>query len=482
MAGTLVLYEGKLSSTERVARAVAYMIGNVRVREISESTEDPSDYDGVCLVFNFYGALTAGKSKSFLLRNAEILAGKRVACVGIGFSDQGFAKYIVDADEALGGRQQVLSMFVRNENQIAEAGYQIAKKMRSPLSPMPENELTAEIASYASSHSLLALATGSDRYIRCTPLPYVFHDGFYYVMTKGGYKFRGILENDHVSAAVFDTAEGENGVSLRFFGKAEVVPEQEGELAYALENAGEPPFADGRYDRFVLKLTPLKYEYRQPAFAARGYDAVQVMNTEFRRQDWETSAAQLPYAAERQEEIRRAMSAQMADARSRQQELYREKKLSVDTPDKEGRVRFVMSSDIDRMLAEAEDLELASGSPDASGGYGAVSVEESAADDGVQDDGLNWYDYLPEEPEEEEKYEQAELDLSALQANLERRSDRMEEDLRSGHFYEESPYAGQDDAGLPVPTGFSAENGYRILPVDDRDDLFWEDDEEEEEF
>ena len=102
MVKTLLLYDGKMSSAERIAKKLCYIIGNARVAEITEAPEDLSPYGGFCFVFNFYGSLTTGKTKNFLVANRELLSEKRIALVGIGFSDLGYAKYIVDMQEVVG--------------------------------------------------------------------------------------------------------------------------------------------------------------------------------------------------------------------------------------------------------------------------------------------------------------------------------------------------------------------------------------------
>ena len=102
MANTLILYDGKLSSTERVANSLGMIIGNVCIAEISEAPEDISPYDGFCFIFNFYGALTAGKTRQYLTAHREAMVGRRIALVGMGFSDNGFTKYVVDMEDAVG--------------------------------------------------------------------------------------------------------------------------------------------------------------------------------------------------------------------------------------------------------------------------------------------------------------------------------------------------------------------------------------------
>ena len=90
MVKTLLLYDGKMSSAERIAKKLCYIIGNARVAEITEAPEDLSSYGGFCFVFNFYGSLTTGKTKNFLVANRELLTEKRIALVlttgGTGFA------------------------------------------------------------------------------------------------------------------------------------------------------------------------------------------------------------------------------------------------------------------------------------------------------------------------------------------------------------------------------------------------------------
>lgn len=70
---------------------------------------------------------------------------------------------------------------------------------------MDPDALYSWIHTYLSSHKILALATGAKDFIRCTPLEYTWHDDALWIFTEGGLKFRGLRENRHVAAAVFDT-------------------------------------------------------------------------------------------------------------------------------------------------------------------------------------------------------------------------------------------------------------------------------------
>ena len=183
MANTLILYDGKLSSTERVANSLGMIIGNVCIAEISEAPEDISPYDGFCFIFNFYGALTAGKTRQYLTAHREVMVGRRIALVGMGFSDNGFTKYVVDMEDAVGEGISITGMFINDENQVFESGFQIARMFRAPWNEMDPDELTNIIDEYIKAHTTLALATAGKGNVRCTPLEYNYKDGVFYIVT-----------------------------------------------------------------------------------------------------------------------------------------------------------------------------------------------------------------------------------------------------------------------------------------------------------
>ena len=295
MAKSLILYDGKMSTTERVATTIGHIVGNVRICEIAEAPSDISMYDGFCFIFNFYGALTAGKTKSFLNTRKEQLIGKRIAFVGLGFSDKGFTKYVVDMEFALGGDLSITGMFIENEKTTTEVGYQIAKKLREPVRRMDEAELMAEVGRFIEDHHVLVIATGTDDFVRATPLEYIYLNGVFYVITEGGLKYRSILENGNASVTIFDRFDGsfEHIRSLQIFGKAQPVKSQTKEYSEILARKGITADALDKMDvcLFVLRIMPLTIEFLNSDFTAQGYDARQLGDTEFRKQLWEQGSA-----------------------------------------------------------------------------------------------------------------------------------------------------------------------------------------------
>ena len=80
------------------------------------------------------------------------------------------------------------------------------------------------IDEFLSSHKVLALATATKDFIRCTPLEYSWYNGALWIFTEGGLKFKALKENKHIAAAVFETSASFGGLrSLQIEGTVELV-------------------------------------------------------------------------------------------------------------------------------------------------------------------------------------------------------------------------------------------------------------------
>lgn len=125
MVKTLLLYDGKMSSAERIADQLSYLIGNAKVLEVADAPADLGPYKGFCFVFNFYGAVTAGRIRSFIAEHTEELQKSRIAMVGIGFSDMGFMKYVVDVEKAT-GLTSIEGYFLSSDRETNRVGYELS--------------------------------------------------------------------------------------------------------------------------------------------------------------------------------------------------------------------------------------------------------------------------------------------------------------------------------------------------------------------
>lgn len=281
-----------MSSTERVADTLGCLIGNCQIVELGDAPQDFGEYDGVCLIFNFYGVVTAGRPKNFLINNAAALAEKRIACVGVGFSDSGYTKYVVDLERQT-GLGPIAGYFITRENETPRTGYDIGRIMRAPVSAMPEADLARAIDDFIMEHNTLALATADGSYVRCTPLEYIYSEKLFYIITEGGNKFRGILGNGRISAAIYEQYTAMDSVEgLQFSGRAELAPYGGAEYmsVMAMKHISADVLAALPVRLYVVRVTPHTYEFTNAAFARDGYDVKQILKSDFSRAGSEAGA------------------------------------------------------------------------------------------------------------------------------------------------------------------------------------------------
>ena len=281
MIRTLLLYDGKMSSAERVAEQLSYLIGNAKAADVEDAPEDLTPYGGFCFVFNFYGTVTAGRMRNYLKENSAKMADARLAMVGIGYSDLGYTKYVVDTEQET-GLKDIAAIFVSSEKETTRAGYEISKIMRLPAKPMEEEAIMNAIRGYVGEKGTLALATSTSGFIRCTPLKYQFLDDVFYIVTEGGMKFRGILDNGRVCAAIY-TSDEEGGImkSLQFLGDAQTVEvgSAEYKVAMTARLITEEELERRPSTLFLIRITPLRYEFMNRDFEEMGFDANQSLDT-----------------------------------------------------------------------------------------------------------------------------------------------------------------------------------------------------------
>lgn len=293
MIKTLLVYDGKMSSAERIAERMSYLIGYAKVCELSEAPEDFSAYEGYCLVFNFYGAVTAARETEFLRAHKDDMKNSRIAMVGIGFSDMGFMNYIVNLEKTT-NLSGIEGYFLTRESETERIGAEIGKLMRKPEHPMDKEKLFSEIENFVKAHNTLSLATAAGEYLRNTPLEYLYIDGQFFIITEGGNKFRGILENGRFCATIFDgyTKVGSTK-GLQITGEAQIVPVGSKEYldTMAARKITAEQLKQLPITMFIIKLVPMKYEMLNSEFKKDGYDVHQSMHTAFQERNWQAGAA-----------------------------------------------------------------------------------------------------------------------------------------------------------------------------------------------
>jgi hypothetical protein len=143
---------------------------------------------------------------------------------------------------------------------------------------MPADLLKKEAEAYIEANDTCALATGFGKFIRCTPIEYMYFDGAFWMFTEGGEKFTGLKDNPAVCIAIFDRYGGFGKLKgMQVSGKAEL-PELFSEVYNrAAERKKIPPEALKKLNHpmYLIKIVPEKIEFLNSDFKNKGFDSRQ---------------------------------------------------------------------------------------------------------------------------------------------------------------------------------------------------------------
>lgn len=310
MLNTLVIYEGRYGTSRKTAEAIAYIIGNTKFCTIEEAPKTLQDYQNVIFIFGFYAYDTAAMIKSYIKEVKEQLSNKEIGIIGVGISNYDFPKQLKEI-EILLERSANISHFIEGElrlNKLSKEDYnaiklfsektsmpikdmgnfkiesaiEIAEKfkciMKTVNSKMPNNELKNEIEKFILNHNTCALATGSGNFIRCTPIEYQYYENNFYIITEGGFKFKGILQNKTVSMSIADNYENMANVKgLQISGVAKIVPLFSEEYIDVLKSKKIQSNILEKLpiNLYIIKVTPQKFEFLNTDFKKNNFDSRQ---------------------------------------------------------------------------------------------------------------------------------------------------------------------------------------------------------------
>jgi hypothetical protein len=139
---------------------------------------------------------------------------------------------------------------------------------------MDKLKLLERIDAFLKEHNTMALATGYQDKVRCTPLEYNYYDGFFYVFSEGGEKFVGLEKNSNVSAAIFDSYTGFGSIhSLQVTGHVEIIDEDSDEFEHVATKKGLNMKAVRKMgvSFHLLKIVPEMYEFLDSDLKKEGY-------------------------------------------------------------------------------------------------------------------------------------------------------------------------------------------------------------------
>lgn len=310
MRSTLLISESYYGTSKKVADILSLVLGPARHVEIDKELPEVSKYNNIVLVLGFYGFNTAEKIKKYLSSTKDKLKNKKIAIVGVGLLENDINNDILSIEKAMNREadikkivqgeirvdkltkddKKILKAFLKekripltdmgnlNKKEILDVGSKLAKVLNKPDKEMNKKELKDEINKFIKINNTCALATGSGDFVRNTPIEYTYYKDNFYIISEGGLKFKGILQNPNVCISIFNSYTSMNELKgMQISGESEIIPcwsEEYIELIKVkelnIESLKSLPF-----NLNLIKVVPRVFEFLNTDFKENEMDSKQ---------------------------------------------------------------------------------------------------------------------------------------------------------------------------------------------------------------
>ena len=149
-------------------------------------------------------------------------------------------------------------------------------------SHMDDAALKERIEGFISKHNTGALATASGDFVRCTPIEYNYVDGFFYLFSEGGLKFKGLKDNKNVCFAIYESYSGFGNLQgLQVMGSAEMVEPFSDEYTRLFKHRRIPEETMRKLPEpmKLIKIVPESYDFLDSTLKDEGFGSRQHLET-----------------------------------------------------------------------------------------------------------------------------------------------------------------------------------------------------------
>ncbi len=310
MQKTLLIYESKYGTTEKIARYLQMVLGPAKCCRTDEFKDFHKDFDFVIIGSPVYSGKLEPKIYQFVENNIDWLKEKPVAifCTCLNPSDgdenlNDLAKIIgeiVDKN-VLGG---VLKQITLNEEDkkalqlfSERAGFKLEdidnfnlenvlkyalelKLIKDDMMPKaPSPKVKESIEKFLTFHNTCTLSTSYKNRVRSTPIEYIYNNGFMYLLSEGGEKFSNIPLNKKVSMAVYDDYTGMNSLAgMQITGSAYILPEDTDEYYDVIKMNGlnKNFIKNIPFNMNIIKIELEKIEFLYSKFKEMDFEPKQI--------------------------------------------------------------------------------------------------------------------------------------------------------------------------------------------------------------
>lgn len=308
---TLILYESKYGTGEKIAKTLCPILGPAKTYNIEYAPENIKYYSNIVFLFSLYGNDGGKKIVSYINENSIDLSKLKVGIICVGLNKQDGLKKIEEFKKEI-NKKDTYDCFMEGElildklsnedkekvkvfckdvsipfenmgdfkmENVLESGRSLREFFNTPNFIPPVTTIQKEIEKFVKSKNTCALATGYGEFVRVTPIEYEYNEGKFYIISEGGLKFIGITQNEQVSLGIYENYTDMNNLcGIQITGKVEVIEAWTEEYLDVLERKGLKIEAVSKlpFNMNILKITPIKYEYLYSKFKHLGYDSKQV--------------------------------------------------------------------------------------------------------------------------------------------------------------------------------------------------------------
>ncbi len=311
MQKTLIIYESKYGTTEKIVKYLSLILGPAKYCKTTEFKEEYKNFDLIILGTPIYSGLIMPKITFFIEQNIDWLKTKKIAlfctCISRKDGDENLSKLEkiignVLSKKALGGILKLNKLDEQDSLALKEFSEKIGfnfddidnfnleevityglelKSLKDDLMPaMPSIILKKAVDEFLNTHNTCTLSTSYKERVRSTPIEYNYNKGFIYLISEGGEKFANLLLNNKVSLAVYDEYSRMNNLAgMQITGISSLIDKYEKEYKDIIDMKGlKLEFINNMpFNLNIIKIKILKIEFLYSKFKKMGYEPRQII-------------------------------------------------------------------------------------------------------------------------------------------------------------------------------------------------------------
>ncbi|MDS0527778.1 pyridoxamine 5'-phosphate oxidase family protein [Clostridium sp. SHJSY1] len=279
MRKSLIICENNYYSSKKVAKIFSLILGMSKVIDIEDLSKYDDNYENVILIIGIHGMNNIQNVKMYLEKNNLEL---RVGIIGVGITKKKLYESIDSLFSNMDKKIYAIELIKGkvDTKEVCTIASKCSEIFNIPTLQLNKEELSEEINKYVYKHNTCVLSTGFGKFVRSTPIEYIYEKGNFYFITEGGIKFRGILENSNVSISIFDEYKGmKNLKGLQISGEAEILNNYNDEYIRVakIKNIDIGKIKNMPVNLNIIKVKVKKFEFLNSDFSKRCIDVKQIL-------------------------------------------------------------------------------------------------------------------------------------------------------------------------------------------------------------